>query len=477
MSSSRQRLKDGDVFAARYRIDGLVGKGGFGAVYRATDLAHGAVVALKVLVANYGSSENDSKRFKREAALVKALDHPNIVRVVDFGQSDRGVLYIAFELLYGKSLGQRLAEEGPLEPGAAARLGIDVLRALEAAHARGIIHRDIKPHNVFLLDEAPWTKVLDFGVAKAITGLESNATHLTEMGQMVGTPQYMAPEQVRGSGIFPSSDLYSLGLVLAEALTGVRVVRDEAPIQVYLAHVSAEPLPIARSVLEEPLGAVVLRATAKELNARYASASAMLVDLETIAASLPERPTAEHRTRPMQALPDLVGQRSTQPLKAFGDLTDRNRGLAAPLRASGTMVMEEFDDGPRGEAPPSAGVAAMLQLSGGAPALPTPMSQGSLTALSSSRPLSGPMPTSQGGLLHTAGAQFVPGGIGVPAPTSEPLPDPRLPPAPSLVAAPPSSEASAASPATVRSLRVAVAVVFALVVVFGGLRLRLVLRG
>jgi len=294
---------------------------------------------------------------------------------------------------------------------------------------------------------------------------------------MVGTPQYMAPEQVRGSGIFPSSDLYSLGLVLAEALTGVRVVRDEAPIQVYLAHVSAEPLPIDRSVLEGPLGAVVLRATAKDPNARYASASAMLADLETVAASLPERPTSEHRTRPMQALPDLVGQRSTQPLKAFNDLTDRNHGRAAPLRASGTMVMEDFDDGPRSEAPPSAGVAAMAQLSGGAPAPSTPMSQGGLAALSSSRPLSVPTPTSHGGLLQTAGAQGVQGGIWSPSPTTGPLSAPRIPPAPSLVAAPPSSEASAAAPATGRSLRVAVAVVFALVVLFGGLGLWLVLRG
>jgi serine/threonine protein kinase len=395
------------------------------------------------------------------------------------------VLYIAFELLRGKSLGQSLADGGPLDPGAAARLGVDVLRALEAAHARGIIHRDIKPHNVFLLDEAPWTKVLDFGVAKAVTGLESNATQATETGQMVGTPQYMAPEQVRGNGIFPSSDLYSLGLVLAEALTGVRVVRDEAPIRVYLAHVSGEPLPIDRSVVDGPLGAVVLRATAKDPNARYGSASAMLADLEAVAPSLPDRPSSEVRTRPLQAFPDLVDDRATRPTRAHEDLTDRHRGRALPLRAGGTMVMEEVDDAPPSGAPPSFGAAVMAQLSSvsAAPASLTPTSQGGLAALSSSYAHGVPTPTSHGGLLQTAGAQGVHGGVwGAPPPHAFPPPSvdgasPLVPPLPIGHGQHSNALAPGAPPANARGLRVAVALVFALVLVVGGFGLWLALGG
>jgi len=263
--------------------------------------------------------------------------------------------------------------------------------------------------------------------------------------------------------------------VLAEALTGVRVIRDEAPLQVYFAHVSAEPLRIALSVLEGPLGPVVLRATAKDPNVRYASASAMLADLERCAGALLKSPPDEARTRPMQALPDLDDKRSTRSLRSREDSTDRTRNRAAPGRASGTVVMEEADAAP----PPSQGTVAMAHLLGEEPTRVPLSSRGQehLGALSSQRPVSLPTPTSYAQLPQTAGTPAVPSGAWGPLPTTGLLSAPRSSPTPSPLVAPPNSQADAVSPTTGRGLRVAVALVFALLAVFGGFALWFVLHG
>ncbi|MBM4358320.1 MAG: protein kinase [Deltaproteobacteria bacterium] len=375
MSASKPRLKEGDVFGDRYRIDGVVGKGGFGAVYRATDLQWGRSVALKVLLANYATSESDSKRFKREAALVKELEHPNIVTLINFGQTERGVPYIAFELLGGRALGQALEEDGPFDLDRTLRVGIDVLRALDVAHERGVIHRDIKPQNVFLLDGPPFTKVLDFGIAKAMKGEVSLSTKLTESGQMVGTPQYMAPEQVRGSGVYPSSDLYSLGLVLAEMLTAERVLRDESLINIYMAHISPQRLPMDPRVIDGPLGPVILRATNKDLAQRYGSAAEMRADLERIPQGSGLRLAAAGRggfgTRSIPAVVDPASEPTgepatsrTAPMAAVLEEHAVSQPSRGPRLAAGkTMVMEEVE-----EAPVSSSVASFAQLSGAVPA-------------------------------------------------------------------------------------------------------------
>src|SRR4030095_10685753 len=206
----KPKLSPGELGGDRTRIDGVVGQGGFGAVYRATQLDTGLAVALKVLIKNFTTAGTDFKRFQREAALVQKLKHPNVVELLDYGQTDKGQSFIAFELLHGRSLSVVLKEGGKLPRERAARITRDVLSALEAAHALGIIHRDIKPQNIFLCEGTDLTKVLDFGIAKAVTGEEAGLTQLTEAGQMIGTPHYMAPEQVRGAGIYPATDLYSL---------------------------------------------------------------------------------------------------------------------------------------------------------------------------------------------------------------------------------------------------------------------------
>lgn len=369
MTHLKLRLKEGDVVAERYRIDGVVGKGGFGAVYRATDGATGRSVALKVLLANYGSSDTDSKRFRREAALVKALEHPNVVALLDYGETERGIPFIAFELLEGLSLHEVLQREGALGPGRARAIAIDVARALSAAHERGIIHRDVKPQNVFLTSAAPWTKVLDFGVAKAPKGEGGPSTQLTESGQMVGTPQYMAPEQVRGGEVVPATDLYALGLVLAEMLTGTRVIADDALLNVYLAHISPEPVRLDARLLESPFAQVLRRATAKSLAERYPSALAMLADLEQVPHDTPWLLAPEKSTRPMAAAvapPNAVVVRGP---------------------SSATVVIEPEDE-PSGQ-PSSSGAQAMAQLSGATPSARSPASHSpfrELVAVAASQP-------------------------------------------------------------------------------------------
>jgi serine/threonine protein kinase len=480
MSASKPRLKEGDVFGDRYRIEGVVGKGGFGAVYRAVDASNGRAVALKVLLANYASSESDSKRFKREAALVKELEHPNVVQLLDYGQTERGVPYIAFELLRGRALSQALEESGPLDLDRTLRVGIDVLRALEVAHERGIIHRDIKPQNVFLLDEAPWTKVLDFGVAKAVKGEVSLSTQLTESGQMVGTPQYMAPEQVRGSGVYPSSDLYSLGLVLAEMMTAVRVLRDEALINIYMAHISPQRLPVDPRVLESPLGPVIERATSKDVSQRYGSATAMRADLERIPTGTGFRLGSANVTRPMQAFPETSTESATSkrtaPMPAVLDDELARQVARAPRVGLGkTVVMEEVDE----PDPVSSGVASLAQLRGAvaSPASTPSDGRSGLEAVSSARPqafyasgANGPPAFSQ---PSSQGFGTAPMGYGG-DPTSN-----HAPPSAGSAAAPPNgpyppgpaATAPAADPQ--RGLKIAVALVFVTVLGLGAVAVAL----
>jgi serine/threonine-protein kinase len=282
-------LDPGDVVAQRYRIEGVVGRGGFGAIYDATDSATGQHVALKVLLTNLLTSETDAKRFKREAALVQKLKHRNVVQLLDYGQTDRGLPFIAFELLRGQALEAILKDQGQLPAPRVAAIACDVLHALEAAHALAIVHRDIKPGNVFLCSgdgESEVAKVLDFGVAKA-TGMErANQTNLTRDGQLVGTPYYMAPEQVRGLDVSPQTDLYAVGLVMAEMLCGERVVAAPSVMAIYLAHISDEPVELPPAVTGTPLGPIVARAIEKTLPRRYPSARAMLLDLEYVVGQL-----------------------------------------------------------------------------------------------------------------------------------------------------------------------------------------------
>lgn len=217
--------KIGTVIDRRYRITGLLGRGGMGSVYRAEHVRIRRPVAVKLLHPGYGQVEEIARRFEREAFATGRIDHPNIVIVSDFGELDDGTLYLVMELLNGVSLGDIMVDEKQLAPRRALRIIKHVLRGLGHAHASEIIHRDIKPENVLLVEHAgeqEFAKILDFGIAKLVgeAEAEEGGEKLTQAGVAFGTPAYISPEQATGSNIDHRADIYSLSVMLYEMLIG-----------------------------------------------------------------------------------------------------------------------------------------------------------------------------------------------------------------------------------------------------------------
>ena len=261
----------------RYEVVERVGVGGMGEVYLARDEVLNRDVALKVLHRQYANDEDFVSRFKREAQSAASLSHPNIVSVFDQGRSEEGTYYIAMEYVPGGTLKDRILREGALEPREAAGIAAQVAGALSAAHEKGVIHRDIKPQNV-LLTAAGLVKVADFGIARAAS-MANTATSV-----VLGTASYMSPEQAMGGPVGPRSDLYSLGVVLHEMLTGEQPYKAETPVAVAMKHVS-EPLTSPREIhpgVPEGVNAVVVKLLSKDPEDRYRSADELQKDLERV---------------------------------------------------------------------------------------------------------------------------------------------------------------------------------------------------
>ena len=210
-------LEPGDEFAG-CRIEAVAGRGGMGVVYRATELSLGRPVALKLLTPDRARDQEFRERFQRESRMAAAIDHPNVIPVYAAGEYD-GFLYLVMRYVGGTDLHKLLREEGALEAGRAAQLVAQVAAALDAAHAAGLVHRDVKPANVLLADEHAYLS--DFG----LTRLAGSDTQLTESGRWIGTVEYCSPEQLRGERTDARADVYSLGCVLFAALTGRPAVR------------------------------------------------------------------------------------------------------------------------------------------------------------------------------------------------------------------------------------------------------------
>jgi serine/threonine protein kinase len=301
----------GDVIAGRYKVEAPLGEGGFGAVYRAVNQESGAAVAVKLLHVRHTARETEVKRFQREAALVTRLDHPNIVKTLDYGHTEDAVPFIVFELLDGVALKDKLKTEGAVSLARAGRIALQVLSALQHAHGLGIVHRDIKPANIFLCAgrDTDFARVLDFGIAKALRPENQNLTKLTATGQIIGTPHYMAPEQVQGGAIGPQADLYSFGLVLAEMLTGKKVVHASSDIEIMMVQMAPTPLPFSEAVLESPYVDVLRQATEKEVAKRTKSADEMAAGVEQVLAQLghsgPRSQVAARVAVPSQAMAEV----------------------------------------------------------------------------------------------------------------------------------------------------------------------------
>jgi serine/threonine-protein kinase len=265
----------------RYRVLRKLGTGGMANVYLAEDQELGRRVAIKVLDERHASDEQFVERFRREAKAAAALSHPNIVSIFDRGETD-GTYYIAMEYLEGPNL-KELVRQGTPSIRTAITYTREILAALRTAHRRGLVHRDIKPHNV-LVDGEGRLKVTDFGIAR------STASHqMTEAGSIIGTAQYLSPEQARGAPVDQRSDLYSVGIVLYELLTGTVPFKGSTPLEIAMKHLSEVPRPPSRVRPEIPpdLDRVVLRALAKRPGDRYQSAEEMDADLARIERGLP----------------------------------------------------------------------------------------------------------------------------------------------------------------------------------------------
>jgi hypothetical protein len=275
----------GTTLGGKYHITELIGVGAMGRVYRADHLALDAQVAIKLLNPDVAADSQTLKRFQTEARAASRLRHPNTIQVLDFGQSESGLLFLVMELLRGRTLAQIIFDETPLSPPRLADLLGQALSALDEAHAAGVVHRDFKPENIFvetLRTGREHVKVLDFGIAKLRGEADSN---ITSRGAVCGTPDYMSPEQIRGEELDARSDVYAAGVVLYEAMTGQRPFAVDGPlINVLMSHLNHPPLPPSRRrpdlTISPGIETVCLKALEKPRDSRFRSAAEMKQALE-----------------------------------------------------------------------------------------------------------------------------------------------------------------------------------------------------
>jgi eukaryotic-like serine/threonine-protein kinase len=269
----------GTLLNGRYRLDAQIGAGGMSTVYRAFDTLLERQVAIKLMHREIASDSDQLERFRREARAVAQLNHPHVVGVIDAAE-DSGTPYIVFEYVEGETLKDRIRRFGRLPVGEAVAYAIEIARALGAAHDHRIVHRDVKPQNV-LIDEEGAAKVTDFGIARSLT-----EEGLTADGRVLGTTDYVSPEQALGQDVGPQSDLYSLGVVLFEMLTGEVPFHGENQVAVAMKHVREElpDVQLRRPEASSALASVIDRATAKDLDRRYGSDTELIADLEDVLA-------------------------------------------------------------------------------------------------------------------------------------------------------------------------------------------------
>jgi len=269
----------GTLISERYRLEEKIGSGGMSSVYRAFDPMLERWVAIKLMHRDISNDPDQLERFRREARAVAQLNHPHVVTVIDAGEDD-GAPYIVFEYVEGETLKERIRRLGRLPVSEAVAYAIEIGRALECAHDNKLVHRDVKPQNV-LIDRDGRAKVTDFGIARSL-----EAQGLTATGRVLGTTDYVSPEQALGHEVTGQSDIYSLGIVLYEMLTGETPFQADTQVAVAMKHVR-DPLPDVqrrRPEISAALAAVVERSTAKETQNRYQSVSQMVHDLEEVLA-------------------------------------------------------------------------------------------------------------------------------------------------------------------------------------------------
>ncbi len=260
-------MEPGTVYGNRYTLDELIAVGGMGEVWKATDKVLGRTVAIKLLSANLATQPGFEERFREEARHTALLSHPNIATVYDYGETD-GASWLVMEFVEGEPLSAIIRDEGPQSPRRTAMVVGQCAEALQAAHEAGVIHRDVKPANIMVRPDGV-VKLTDFGIARA-----TDAAPMTRTGEVMGTAQYISPEQAMGRPVSPKSDIYSLGVVAHELLTGRRPFDDGSPVATAMAHVHKPPPELPSSV-PPAMAAVIMSCLAKEPDQRPASAKAL----------------------------------------------------------------------------------------------------------------------------------------------------------------------------------------------------------
>jgi serine/threonine protein kinase len=315
----------------RYELRGQIGSGGMGHVYLAHDEVLDRDVALKLLKGRYAENKEFVERFRREAKSAASLSHPHIVPVFDGGETEDGTYYIAMEYLSGGTLRDLIASGRTLPPRAVVEVALEIAEALQAAHTRGVIHRDIKPRNILITDSGH-VKVADFGIARA-----AEATTISDLGDILGSAKYMSPEQAAGDRVGPASDLYSLGVVLFKMLTGNVPFEVETPADVPVEHAGGPP-PHPREVnprVPGDMDALVMKLLASDPEDRYASATQLIKELRRVRDGLPPllRRGGDHRRFEHPGGPRHSGVRARRDRAGQEEVVPDHGGFRVPRPA------------------------------------------------------------------------------------------------------------------------------------------------